>query len=175
MKISTVWAALSLIGGAPTAAAAADANSDCTRTVLAYADAWDHHDAAGFAALFTDDAVLDLGTGPARGRAAIADLFAKRNPAATTRHLMSNIVVTPQTARSAQGRSYLMLFAGAPNAVDGKPLEVDGFALVGEYQDRFSTTPQGCRIVERKLVTVFRRTRPTTGPTPAAAVAPPRP
>lgn len=160
-----VSAGMVLIAQAPTALAA-DAQSLCSRAVIDYGDAWDHHDGQRFAALFTDDATLDLGTGPAKGRAAIAELFAKRNPGATTRHLMTNIAVTPQGATAAKGLSYLQLFAGPGGAADGKPIETPGFALVGEYQDVYRLTPTSCRFVDRKLVNVFRRAAP---PRPPAA------
>lgn len=164
-------AGLGLLASTTSARAAEDAQSACARTVLAYADAWDHHDGAKFASLFTDTATLDLGTGPATGRAAIAELFAKRNPGGTTRHLMTNIQVTASGAGRAEGLSYLMLMAGPPQAVGGAPLDVPGFALMGEYRDRFQLERDGCRIADRRLTTVFRRARPP-GPPPAAASAP---
>lgn len=141
-------------------AKAADVEAACTRTIVAYANAWDHNDAGGFANLFTDDAVLNIGGGDAKGRAAITELFAKRNPMATTRHMITNVQITAGSAGSATGRSYALLFTGPPPASATLPISADGYTIMGEYNDRFQISFQGCRIVERRLTTVFRKPRP---------------
>ena len=173
MRFGAMLGVAGLLAGAA-GPAAADVQADCARTVLAYADAWDHKQAAAFGALFTDDATLDIGTGPVKGRAAIDAMFAKSNAGPTMRHLMTNVLITPTGGSGARGQSYLQLFAGPPSA-GGAPVEVSGFTLVGEYQDVFRIDGSGCRIAERRLVPVFRRARPP-GPSPAAAAPlPPRP
>ena len=113
-RLSVIGLACALLWAAAPALAAVDVERACTHAVLAYGDAWDHGDGSKFANLFTEDAVLDLGTGPAKGKAAIAELFAKRNPTSSTRHVMTNIQITAQEGGRAEGLSYLTLFAGPP-------------------------------------------------------------
>ena len=73
------------------------------------------------------------------------------------RHLVSTVRVTASGGDTATGVSYVTVYLGEP-AGDG-PAEVDDFALIGEYHDRYRLTSDGCRITERKLVPVLRPRR----------------
>lgn len=78
-----------------------------------YAHAWDEYELDGFAALFADDAELDLwaARAPLIGPAAIRALHEERVGSFRAcgiqrRHRMSSIVVTPLSANEAEIRAY---------------------------------------------------------------------
>jgi len=141
-------------------ASAEEPDAACSRTVLAYASAWDRGDGASFEGLFTSEATLDVGFGPAVGRPAIAALFARHLGTATTRHFMANIQITPVSQNEAAGLSYVQLLAGPRTEIGADPIPADGYVMAGEYHDRFEVDAGICRFVERKLVVIFRRPRP---------------
>lgn len=163
--------ALFLAAAAPAAAQAADVQQMCAQTVNGYAAAWDRKDAAKFGALFAEDATLDLAQ-PVKGKAAIGQMFATRTATSTTRHLVSNIEITPGAGGTARGVSYLLLFS-APGAA-APPLEAANYTLMAEYHDEFAVRGGQCLITSRKLVPVFRRPRPAES-APAATPAAPAP
>lgn len=86
----------------------------CERLIRQFALLNDAHDHAALAALFTEDGSFARPTNPdepIEGRAAIHAFFRDR-PARTTRHLMSNIVVTVESPTRARAHSYVLLVTG---------------------------------------------------------------
>ena len=59
-------------------------------------------------------------------------------PARTTRHVCSNVVITLESADTARGVSAMLLFTGA------------AAPLVGSFHDRFVRTAEGWRFAERR-------------------------
>jgi uncharacterized protein (TIGR02246 family) len=136
--------------------AATPALEQCRLRVMDYAYFWDQADEDGFADIFTENATLTLGGETFSGRDAIVNrMAANRGP--TMRHLMSTVRITATADDAASGISYVTVFAAPPQ--DEALPEADGFALIGEYHDRFRITADGCRIAERSLVPVIRRRR----------------
>ena len=151
---SALLLTVSLCGGAGVAIAG-DIKAVCTRTVYDYARAWDLADGAAFGAVFTEGGTLDLGRGPVVGRQAISALPKAPNEALMFRHLMTNVSIDVIDEKTAKGVSYLLLFM-VPRPKEGTgPVEVDGFQTMAEYHDTFSIAADGCKIAERKLVTIF--------------------
>ncbi len=102
-------------------------------------------DAAGYAALFTEDAVMDGDMGSAQGRAQLADTVARvwaREPAGTL-HLTLNPVVEGTSAEPTVTSTMLMVIAGAPGSIVGS-------ARVAQTVRR---TGDGWRISQRRIAT----------------------
>lgn len=102
-------------------------------------------DAAGYAALFTEDAVMDGDMGRAEGRAQLAETVARvwaREPAGTM-HLTLNAVIY-ESAKGIGVSSTMMLVAS------GSPANVIGSARVVQTVRR---TEEGWRIAERRIAT----------------------
>lgn len=125
----------------------------CTQVSLAYALAVDSRDYDGFAALFTEDAVLDLGSARHVGRATIRAAMDQRPEDLVSRHVVSNILIEAESADEAQGVTYLTLYRGHS---DGGPVEGKiAPAAVGHYRDRFRRTDEGWKLAERRLAFGF--------------------
>jgi ketosteroid isomerase-like protein len=112
---------------------------DCRNLVLRAATLADAHDAAGFAALFAADAVLQRpNAAPLAGREAIREAYAQRPRSRLTRHLVTNTRITVESATQARGHSLVLLWAGSSDddaGAQGRPAQ--GPALLGEFDDRF--------------------------------------
>lgn len=112
-------------------------DGDRIRNVLgSYCDLVDAGDHAGVGALFGDDGVLaaEDGTVIARGRAAIADFYArttKRHEGSPrTKHVLANTVLEPGEDGSVTARSSFLVL----QATAGLPLQP---IITGRYVDRF--------------------------------------
>lgn len=131
--------------------------SACQALSIAYARAIDFRDYDAFIELFTDDAELDAGqllTGKAEIRAAIA----QRPDDLKSRHVITNIFIDVLSTTQARGISYLTLYRHVgPESLTGTPIDLQGVAAVGHYEDRFEKTEDGWRIRRRKLHLAFRR------------------
>jgi ketosteroid isomerase-like protein len=113
---------------------------DNIRQLLAqYNHLIDSHDDEGWAGLFTEDAVFDIGGEPLVGREALRK-FAASVPAGL-RHVVVNEVIDVG-GDEAHAQAYLLLFAGSPRAL----------AMLGTYEDTLRRTPDGWRFSRR----VFR-------------------
>ncbi len=102
-------------------------------------------DAEGYAALFTDDAVMDGDKGRAEGRAQLAETVTRvwaHEPAGTL-HLTLNAVVEQTTSEPIVTSTMLMVASGSPGTVVGS-------ARVVQTVRR---TEQGWRIAERRIAT----------------------
>jgi len=99
-------------------------------------------DAAGAAALFAEDGVMDTGDGPPlEGRAAILDEYTKTFDGSGFFPFVHNHVIDLDGDR-ATGTTYLELHA----EVDGRRMEGRGW-----YEDAYARTSEGWRFARRKL------------------------
>lgn len=103
------------------------------RLLYAYAYTYDSKDCAGWANLFTTDAILTLGAQKATGRDAILQgcIARQKNVVGNieTHHYMANIVFDELTASEAKTRTYVVLTWQKPG--DVSPSTV----TAGTYQD----------------------------------------
>jgi uncharacterized protein (TIGR02246 family) len=125
---------------------------DCRDLVLRAAAKADANDPGGLADLFAEDAVLARPNAqPLHGREAIRKAYEQRPAERITRHLVTNIVVEVESPTSARALSYVLLWAGSTSDTpgpQGRPAQPR--QVVGEFDDRFSLTPQGWRIARRE-------------------------
>jgi uncharacterized protein (TIGR02246 family) len=124
----------------------------CSELVLRAAACVDGNDAAGLAQLFAEDAVLVRPNGAAlHGREAIQAAYAQRPADRITRHLVTNTVVEVESPTRARALSYVLLWTGStadaagPN---GRPAQ--SRQVVGEFDDRFSFTPDAGWLLQRR-------------------------
>jgi len=114
----------------------------------------DTGDAAGFSALFTEDALYANGPREARGQAEIAAFVSSRTAAGprTSRHVYSGLMVDFEGADRARATSVWMSFAwnGAP------PIPMATPFLVADMDDVYVRTTDGWRFAERRITPVFR-------------------
>jgi len=131
--------------------------AECEAISIAYARAVDFRDYDSFVELFTEDGVLDTGK-PLEGRAAIAQAMSRRPYELRSRHILTNIFIEVLSETEARGISYLTLYRHiGPESLTGEPIEFEGPAAVGHYEDRFLKTSDGWKIKRRKLHFAFRR------------------
>ena len=129
----------------------------CEALSIAYARAVDFRDYDYFVTLFTEDGVLDTGK-PREGRAAIADSLTRRPDELRSRHVITNIYIDVLNEHEARGISYLTLYRHiGPESLKGEPIDFDGPAGIGHYEDRFEKTDEGWKFKRRKLHFAFRR------------------
>jgi ketosteroid isomerase-like protein len=131
----------------------------CEALSIAYARAIDFRDYDYFITLFTEDAVLDTGK-PMEGRAAIAESLSRRPDQLRSRHVISNVFTDVLSETEARGISYLTLYRHVgEESLKGEPIDFDGPAAVGHYEDRFEKTAEGWKFKRRKLHFAFRHHR----------------
>ena len=110
--------------------------------VRRYAHCVWQRDAAGAAALFASDAVMETGAGPPlTGRAAILDEYTRAFAGSGFQPFLHNHVIDLQGDR-ATGTAYIDLKA----SVEGRPMEGFGF-----YEDEYARTAEGWRFQRRRL------------------------
>ncbi len=124
----------------------------CSRLVLLAAEHADQQRPAEFAALFAPDAVLSRPNAePLRGREAIHAAYAQRPASRITRHVVTNIRVELLSATDARATSTVLLWAGSTDdepGPNGRPARAG--QVLGEFDDRFTLTPEGWRIAARQ-------------------------
>ena len=133
---------------------AADARSGeiedaCRALVMGYAVHRDQHNPDEFAALFTENAVLDVLGERFEGRQALKQRMLDARGGQWSVHLMSTILITPTSDKSAHGTSYVTVYMGEPG---DSPVPLTTPSGVGEYHDRFVLTDEGWKIAERRFV-----------------------
>ncbi len=107
-------------------------------------------------ALFTPDGVLDRRGELVVGPDAIRGMMDARPPELRTRHICTNIEITPTGDPTAEGLTVFTLYRGQEkNAAE--PVELTGPAFVGEYKDQFRKTAEGWRIARREVRLIFQR------------------
>lgn len=129
----------------------------CTELSIAYARAADFRDYEAFVDLFAEDGVLDTGRA-LTGKSEIRKAMSRRPDELKSRHVLTNIFIDVISPDAARGISYLTLYRHiGPESLEGQPIEFDGPAAVGHYEDRFVRTAEGFRFARRKLHLTFRR------------------
>lgn len=127
----------------------------CQQLILDYASFRDQRRGTEFANLFAVDGVLTVDGQTFVGRKALAARFADA-PSQRSRHMMSNIRITVQDAKSASAVSYALIFVGAvPSAAQAAPVVVPNFTVMGEYHDKFVFTEEGWRMAARRFIPAF--------------------
>lgn len=128
----------------------------CTQLSIAYARALDFRDYDAFVLLFTDDAVLDVGTA-LHGRAAIRQWLRQRPDELRSRHVISNVFIDVPGPDEARGISYFTLYRHhGTESVRFGPVPLSGPAAVGHYEDRFVRTADGWLFRSRRAQVAFR-------------------
>lgn len=103
------------------------------------------------AALFADDAVLVRPNAqPLHGRDAIRRAYEQRPAERITRHLVTNTLVEIESPSTARALSYVLLWTGSTADLAGAQGRPARGQVAGEFDDRFSLTPQGWRIARRE-------------------------
>nr|WP_197501398.1 nuclear transport factor 2 family protein [Hyphomonas sp. Mor2] len=116
----------------------------CEQTVSAYSHARDAVDADKMRSLFIQDAQFELDGAVIVGRNAIAqNMLARAN--APTKHLVSSVLVTPETVEKATAISYASVFIDKGAGFTATP------EVIVEYQDTFEVTPEACLFSSRSL------------------------
>jgi len=129
---------------------------DCAMLSIVFARYVDTRDYDKLIALFTPDAVLDRRGELVAGRDAIRAMMDARPADLRTRHICTNIEITPIGKKSAEGLTVFTLYRGKEkNAAE--PADLTGPAFVGEYKDRFEKTTEGWRIARREVRLIFQR------------------
>lgn len=133
----------------PSMAEIAAATLACQRLSADYAFYVDTKDPEAYAALFAQDATLQLGA-PAVGREAILATIKgilSRMPY-STRHVFSNFRIDVIDADHAVGTAYVEIYHFTPDAPPSGGFQP---ALLGVYTDTFVRTAQGWRFQTRAL------------------------
>lgn len=135
------------------------AEREVRQVVLASARLVDAQDWRGFADLFADDGELTRPDGSLmRGRGAVFQAYAARDPERLTQHVLTNHEVSVQGPQQAQSRCLVLLWTGRRSdlpAPKGRP--ADAAQQLGEFVDQLVRTPQGWRIARREARFMFQR------------------
>ncbi len=115
---------------------------ELTELLARYAWAFDTRDGEAYAALFTEDGMLQGPRTTIAGRDALRD-WAANYDLTISRHISSNVVIEGD-ATQATVKSYLMSWT----------IDEDGIKppLLGSYHDSVVKEPDGWRIAHRRLV-----------------------
>ena len=115
-----------------------DIEAACRDTIARAARRVDAQDYEGFAALFTEDGVLERPGGePLEGRGARGAAYNARPASRITRHLLGGTVVDVLSADEALAFSNVLLFIGdSADAAGPHGRPARGPQVAGEFQDR---------------------------------------
>lgn len=130
----------------------------CEDVFLQIARLTDHGPQNAIAQLFTDDGELDRDGTVFRGRAALLDLYAKRAASLMTRHLVSNVTVSPLSNEQAVCHAYATVyrFRTADGSSPVPPVTCEGPESVVEYEDQMVKTDDGWKVRRRVMKTVIQ-------------------
>lgn len=131
-----------------------DYSEACSLVVHDYAYLRDQTDGQGVANLFTHEGSFSIFGETFSGRKAIRERVIGAEAGPVTRHLISTIEIEAEAAGKARGVSYVTIYIG-PRSGSTNPIEVEGFAGIGEYHDRFVIDAGECLIESREFVPVF--------------------
>lgn len=117
----------------------------CLDTIARAARMVDRQDYEAFAALFTEDGVLQRPGGePLQGRSAIVAAYRARPASRITRHLLGGTVVDVLSADEALAFSNVLLFAGdSADAAGPSGRPARGPQVAGEFEDRLRRCDDG--------------------------------
>ena len=131
---------------------------ECERVFLEIARLTDHGPQHAIAQFFTQDGELDRDGMVLGGRAALLELYAKRPANLLTRHLVSNVMVTPLSSEHAICHAYATIyrFRSTDGSAPVPPVTCEGPESVAEYEDRMVKTDEGWKISRRILKTIIQ-------------------
>ena len=108
----------------------------CERLMLDFAYYSDHQEYESLANLFATDGSMHRPNGdPLTGYDAILQAYRSRPAGRVTRHVCSNIRITPRSADYARGITYAVVYSANRNE---KAEE-----RISEFEDEFVRTPEG--------------------------------
>lgn len=131
--------------------------SELQQLAAAYWTCADAPASAGIGELFTEEAVLTLGSLTLTGRAAIEDFFRSREESMrtaqrTTRHVGCNLLVTAATEGRVQMRSTVLVYSGTGVL----PLPATAPSGIADFEDTCVRSASGRWQFERRIAhTVF--------------------
>ena len=125
----------------------------CTKLCVDFANGVDARLDQKVASLFSPRGRFDHITGSFEGRDAILEMLRQRPQNMVTRHLCTNIDVTPQGESQAHGRSYITVFLVADS--DGKLPLKPVLPLFVEYHDLYVKVDGRWAIQQRRPIPVF--------------------
>ena len=131
-----------------------DYSKACSSVMHDYAYLRDRRDGQGVASLFTSEGSYSIFGETFLGRKAIRERVIGAEAGPVTRHLISTIEIESEADGKARGVSYVTIYIG-PRSGSTNPIEVEGFAGIGEYHDRFVIDAGECLIESREFVPVF--------------------
>lgn len=105
--------------------------------------------------LFAPDAVWRHRTGERRGLEAIQAYLDEKSTFPLTRHLVTNVVITVDSADRARGVAYVTIYYAEPTGGDEPALLSPPVAVV-HYEDEFVRLAQGWRFSKRAPKMVLR-------------------
>lgn len=130
---------------------------ECERLFLQIAWLTDHGPQREIASLFCEDGEFDRDGAVFSGRAALIDLYAKRPANLMTRHLVSNIMVRPESDVRAICHAYATVyrFRSADGSASVPPVTCEGPENVTEYQDLMVKTGDGWKVGRRVMKAII--------------------
>jgi hypothetical protein len=129
----------------------------CERLVHLYARLADAGDAAGAAALFAADGVLEMPGGKRfAGQEAVRGRLEEQPRDQVSRHIIGNLLVDVLDDQHARGFCYFTLYRGV-RATDSGPLSSQVPFVVGQYEDAYVRAGGDWRFARRTLTFTFRR------------------
>lgn len=124
----------------------------CTQINHDYALARDNYDKSAFETLFIEDAVFTMQGETFVGRDEIVGRLDLSDAQTFARLLITSVDITPINAETATGVTYFIMFM----AVDDPTPPITAYTLfMGEYHDRYSLTPDGCKFASRETRPLF--------------------
>lgn len=119
---------------------------DIGRVLIRYARMCDERDWAALDDIFSDDASADYGGWQLRDRAAILSMLRRHlDGCGPTQHLLGNLEVTVAGETVTSRVAVRAAHRGADDLVQ------ETYDCLGEYQDRWTLTPNGWRIAHRSM------------------------
>jgi hypothetical protein len=131
----------------------------CQRLILEFSNAVDTRQYDKLRDVFSSNAKFARPTDPSNFIEGVENIIAafKSRPATkVTQHLVTNMLITVESAERAVGHSSILLFTAdeAAESVVGKGRKVSA-QLVGRYDDVYVLTANGWRIAERRGCVTF--------------------
>lgn len=129
---------------------------ECKRLTVLHSYYVDHGQASNTAELYTEDAIVKVGSDEWRGKEHIRKWAQSRedNKNRITQHVGNNFLLTLIDEKEAEGTDYFTLYRSDGEA--GRLVaELEGPVAVGEMRYRFINTKKGWRIASREGVLVF--------------------
>lgn len=131
---------------------------DCARLALRFAELVDSARYTELSELFASNGVFYRPAEPNKPMtvAALVDSYRLRLGPHVSMHLVTNVVITAESAVAASGSARILFFAAPRDAVSevGRGREAT-MQLVGRFSDRFVRTAQGWRFAERRGEMLF--------------------